>query len=109
MPVAAPKPCKYPGCGALTTGSYCEKHKGHYDRARGTATQRGYSSRWRRIRAQKLAVNPLCERCEVEGKTRPATLVHHIDRNPKNNRMENLESLCVQHHEEEHKHERFRR
>lgn len=33
--------------------------------------------RWRKIRAQKMADNPLCEMCEKEGRITSATEVHH--------------------------------
>lgn len=36
------------------------------------------SKRWKLLKAEKLAVNYLCERCNAEGRTRPATCVHHI-------------------------------
>ena len=33
--------------------------------------------RWKRMRAAKIANNPLCEKCEVEGRVTPTTEVHH--------------------------------
>lgn len=33
--------------------------------------------RWRRLRLLKLSRQPLCERCEEQGRIRPATEVHH--------------------------------
>jgi len=34
------------------------------DRQRGTAAQRGYcSARWRKVRASKLQIDPLCSQC----------------------------------------------
>lgn len=36
------------------------------------------SARWRKLRRDKLAKTPLCERCQQGGKITPATEVHHI-------------------------------
>ena len=57
----------------------------------------------------KLAENPLCERCLEDHLTVSAILVHHQDHNQRNNEPENLESLCVMHHEDEHRGDRFRK
>lgn len=111
--MAARKPCKHPGCPNLTDGSYCQAHQQaeskRYDTARGTAAQRGYNAAWRKVRAQKLRSNPLCERCEKAGRVRPATRVHHADRDAHNNAEGNLEALCKPCHEAEHDGERFGR
>lgn len=72
-------------CPNLTTGTYCEQHKKQekvssreYDKQRGTATQRGYDSRWRKARKTFLSRNPLCKHCEEEGRLTPATVVDHV-------------------------------
>ena len=113
MAIAAKKPCKHPGCPNLTDGSYCEQHqqseRGRYDTQRGNSAQRGYNAAWRKVRAQKLLDNPLCERCEKAGRVRPATRVHHADRDARNNAEGNLEALCKPCHEAEHDGERFGR
>lgn len=104
------KPCKYPGCRRLSVDGYCEEHRRKrtrdYDRQRGTPPERGYGSNWQKVRRIKLDQNPLCERCEKKGRVVIARLVHHKDRDSRNNSNENLESLCVACHEEEHKNER---
>lgn len=86
--------------------AYCEKHdklvKKNYNRYRETAQARGYTHRWQQIRKAKLNRNPLCEHCKKKEKLKPALLVHHIDQNPKNNRPENLMSLCRSCHDEIH-------
>ena len=108
---APARPCRKPGCNNLTRNKdgYCDKHSGHdkrqADERRGTATERGYDWQWRKVRNQKLKANPLCERCS---QVRSAVLVHHRDRNPRNNEWLNLESLCQECHELEHKSERYR-
>lgn len=51
------------------------------DRQRGTTAERGYDADWKRVRAMKLAMSPLCE-CEgcQAGRLRvtEATVVDHI-------------------------------
>jgi 5-methylcytosine-specific restriction enzyme A len=77
-------------------------HARHYDRAR--AEDKGFYSRarWRKVRALKLAINPLCEQCEARGDVTPAEHVHH--KRPRHAFPElaydvtNLESLCQRCH-----------
>ena len=108
MPTLPPKPCHHPGCPSLVyDGSgYCADHQGdkveRYQRDdRRTSSQRGYDAHWRKVRALKLRMNPLCERCGMV-----AQVVHHIkevDARP-DLRLDlgNLESLCRRCHEIEH-------
>lgn len=35
--------------------------------------------RWRRVRQDQLAKQPLCERCLAKGRVVPATVCHHVD------------------------------
>ena len=43
------------------------------------SNQRFYNStKWKRLRKQKLNKNPLCEMCEKEGRVTPATVIDHI-------------------------------
>lgn len=104
--------CRHPGCRALhvNRGGYCDEHQyrrrqteRQQDRdARGSASERGYDHTWHKVRRQKLNADPLCERCEARDKVIPAAVVHHIDRNPRNNAEDNLESLCRPCHDIEH-------
>lgn len=56
--------CPVNGCPTLTTGGRCDQHKRDSDRARGTATQRGYTSAGHRaFREQVLARDPICKVC----------------------------------------------
>ena len=48
------------------------------ERLRGTSTERGYSSRWRRARLRFLATNPLCVHCRGMGRSVIASHVDHI-------------------------------
>ncbi|WP_455671686.1 HNH endonuclease [Phocaeicola sp.] len=71
------------------------------------------SARWKRLRAEKLTANPICEECEANGKSTPATEVHHIvfvESVPTAVAMErlmfsysNLKSLCHSCHAEIHR------
>jgi 5-methylcytosine-specific restriction protein A len=45
---------------------------------RGTASQRGYGSRWQRARAGYLLSHPYCAACECDGKITLANVVDHI-------------------------------
>ena len=114
-PVSA-KPCTYPHCRNFATlRGRCDVHvrqeNAKYDRERNSIDpERKFirSSQWHKIRLEKLARNPLCERCEKEYKRiRRAMLVHHIDENEFNNNWENLESNCNECHEEYHGSSRF--
>lgn len=63
------------------------------------------SSRWLRLRAWYLARHPLCERCKLAGRIRPATEIHHkIPRREAPHlalRSSNLEALCKPCHSRE--------
>ena len=37
------------------------EHSRAYEEARGTTTERGYDGAWRKVRAFKLRMNPVCE------------------------------------------------
>lgn len=52
------------------------------------------SMAWKRLRAYQLNLFPLCEYCSLYGLSVPATDVDHIDNNPSNNCLDNLQSLC---------------
>jgi len=84
-PTAPKHPCSYPGCAFLveTCDSRCEKHRiqerREYDRTRkDDPFHRLYASAsWRKVRKIKLSINPLCERCQANGRTKAAEEVHH--------------------------------
>lgn len=78
MPRKPLKPCKHPGCPKLTVGNYCEEHEPFRCKERGSAYERGYDSRWRKARVRFLKANPLCVKCNGEGKVVAATVVDHV-------------------------------
>lgn len=49
-----------------------------YDKQRGSASERGYDSRWRKYRLTFLRNNPLCVECMKNGKLTPSSRVDHI-------------------------------
>ncbi len=109
MPFKPKTACRMPGCPHLTPSgeTYCEEHKREqhrtYNKKRKSANELGYNFNWAKVRKQKIKRNPLCERCEGQGKTKQTEVVHHINEDPKDNRMENLESLCNRCHLKTHR------
>lgn len=73
-----------------------------YDGKRGTSAQRGYDSRWEKVRKMYLSKHPLCERCEASGIVTVALDVHHIRplKQGGSNSEDNLMALCRKHHME---------
>ena len=68
-----PKLCK---CGAIVDGR-CERCcKTRVDGR--SSHERGYDWQWRRLSERYRDNNPLCELCFMQGKTEPATSVHHV-------------------------------
>lgn len=65
------------------------------------------AARWRKVRALKLDLNPLCERCEKQGLTVVAAQVHHIKARKTHPDLAydvgNLEALCRPCHTREEK------
>lgn len=105
MPSRLRKPCAHPGCPELTLEGYCRAHKQdarRYDRARGTATQRGYGSRWQRYRLVFLRQHPLCVECLKAERLTVATEVDHIIPHKGNYGLfwspDNHQALCKHHH-----------
>ena len=79
-----PRRCAWPGCAELVATRYCAVHARMHlarererererSRRRGSASSRGYTAEWRRIRAYVLTEEPRCRICGA-----PATEVHHI-------------------------------
>ena len=90
------KPCngKYGTCKNTIKHNekYCPECKGaerarqraktkEYDKLRGTATERGYDAAWRKLRAYKLKISPLCACPDCQNgliRVKSANTVHHI-------------------------------
>lgn len=70
----AMKVCSVSGCPVLVPRGRCDEHRRQADTARGTASQRGYSSTEHvRFRAAVLRRDPMCVLC----KTARATVADH--------------------------------
>jgi 5-methylcytosine-specific restriction protein A len=86
MPSRAKTICRHPGCGKLIdTPGYCDRHqvafeqrKAAFDKQRGSAHERGYTSRWHKARRLFLLSSPLCVACQRAGRLTAATVVDHI-------------------------------
>lgn len=101
--------CTTHGCWRLAEkgSSRCDRHnakKEHYQaHPRGSSTQQGYGSRWRRYRLAFLTANPLCIHCLADGVTTPATVVDHIKPHRGDARLfwdpDNHQPLCKRHHD----------
>jgi 5-methylcytosine-specific restriction protein A len=84
MPYKPKRPCGYPGCSRLVTGSYCEEHQklvtAQYNKyGRDDFTKNFYNTpEWRYARKQQLEQHPLCEECLKRGIHTKATMVDHI-------------------------------
>lgn len=99
---------------------YCEQHKGYKDKtynkqirySKGSKEYNDFyqSKQWKQARRQHLLVHPLCEQCLRERRTVPATIVHHKIELKQNFSLalepSNLESICQEHHNKEHKRSR---
>jgi 5-methylcytosine-specific restriction protein A len=90
---------------------YVVAGKREHDQKRDESPDRKFihSAAWKKEREHYLNLNPLCERCLVEGKELPATLVHHKDGNELNRDDSNKEALCNPCHETYHGPNRFKR
>lgn len=59
--------------------------------------------RWRRLRAQQLAIEPCCRLCAARNRVTPATVVDHIKPHKGDKSLfyspENLQSLCKRCHD----------
>lgn len=83
--------CATPGCSQLVNRGHCSAHKRQTDQGfRGTAHQRGYTSRWAAYSRRFRLAHPVCgeradgtvdrshSRCAQRGLTTPAECVDHI-------------------------------
>lgn len=101
--------CIEHGCPAFAQrdGSRCVAHdrkRQHYQQhPRGSSTQQGYGSPWRRYRASFLQANPWCVQCARVGTATPATVVDHIVPHRGDQELfwspENHQALCKRCHD----------
>ncbi len=79
------------------------EHSWRNDRRK--TAERGYGGRWQRERLAFLAMNPVCERCEKEGRVVTATVVNHRIPHRGNEVLfwdrKNWEAACKPHHDGE--------
>jgi 5-methylcytosine-specific restriction protein A len=110
MPYDILRPCLEPRCPALVPHGRCPAHERTYDRQRGTARERGYTSRWDEYSKARLQRYPLCgqrqdgllypehSQCAKEGRTVAAQCTDHIVAVHKGGSMwdeSNHQSLCL--------------
>ncbi len=101
MAIKPLRPCKHPGCGALTRDGWCPAHRPkHAARKESEAWHRMYSDPiWtQRLRPEQLLKEPFCRECSRHGLRVRASEVdhvipHHGDRKLFSN-PDNLQSLC---------------
>lgn len=74
-----------------------------YDKARGTAHQRGYTSRLRTAMTRFKADNPLCLGCKAVGRVTPTAVTDHITPARGDTAllwdMDNWQPACREHHD----------
>ena len=115
MPSMPKRGCSVPGCPEIAGDSgMCEYHRKKYRREssrdrrwnekRPNTSERGYGSRWQKIRKAYLSRNPICNKCERKGRTTAADTVHHIIdiKNGGTHNLDNLMALCRDCHERVH-------
>ncbi|TQE92725.1 MAG: HNH endonuclease [Spiribacter salinus] len=83
MPRRPPRPCSYPGCPRYATKrARCDQHQPVgwvADTQRGTRHERGYGTRWDKLRQRVLQRDDyLCQVCLSKGRVTPANEVDHI-------------------------------
>lgn len=75
------RPCRHPGCPALTCKGYCPKHKPKRAERRASAEYHGWYSLsiWTDdLRPAQLLREPWCRECARHGVSTRATVVDHV-------------------------------
>lgn len=97
MPMAAPRPCTYPGCCTLVARGLCLVHRRSYAKQLPKRLRGDAGMRRRRL---FLNAHPLCVHCTSEGRTSAAQEVDHVvplsEGGP--DEWDNLQALCRPHH-----------
>ena len=101
------RPCRHPGCAALTREGYCPKHKPAKAPRRTSAEYHGwYNLRvWTDdLRPAQLLREPWCRECARRGVRTRATVVDHVEPHrgdwTKFINRDNLQSLCKRCHDQ---------
>ena len=100
------RPCRQPGCAALTREGYCPKHKPKKAERRASAEYHAWYSLpiWTDdLRPNQLMREPFCRVCAARGVRTRATVVDHIQPHRGDWRKftdrGNLQSLCKRCHD----------
>lgn len=111
MPVAAPRPCTYPGCRALVRdgSGRCAKHP-REAWVKVTPTKRITGRALQRLRAELFDREPLCRSCKAAGLVELATQRDHIKplEEGGTDTEDNVQPLCEPCHDAKSKAERER-
>lgn len=111
------RPCRRPGCAALTRDGWCDKHRPRMERKASAAYHSWYSLPvWTdRLRPDQLSHEPFCRECARRYPTTDprhrteATVVDHITPHEGDWTLftspGNLQSLCKRHHDMKTAHE----
>ena len=100
------RPCRHPGCPALTREGWCDRHRPKHQR-RMSADYHGWYNLpiWtERLRPDQLLREPFCRECAKQGLRTPAQVVDHIQPHRGDWQLftstANLQSLCKHHHDQ---------
>lgn len=101
------RPCRHPGCPALTRDGWCDKHKPKPAGRKASADWHGWYSLsvWTDdLRPAQLLREPWCRECAKRGIWTRAVVVDHITPHRGNWQRfidpENHQSLCKHHHDQ---------
>ena len=104
MPSKPPRPCRHPGCPALTREGWCEQHRPSCKRRR-SADYHGwyFLPIWtKKLRPEQMLREPFCAECRKRGVRTPATVADHIRPHRGDWKLftdpANLQSLCASCH-----------
>lgn len=104
MAQRSPHFCGHQGCSVLVTDTYCADHASLHELTdnRAGPDERGYDSRWRKVRERYISHHPLCELCEAKNLVVIANVVHHkvpLSEGGQRLSLSNLQALCRSCHE----------
>ena len=100
------RPCRHPGCQALTREGWCERHRPQHKRRVSAQYHAWYSLPiWTdRLRPQQLLREPFCRECARAGIRTRATVADHVRPHRGDWALftdeANLQSLCKYHHDQ---------